>query len=45
VQLFTLPGNDASEAVARRAGFHLDGTEPGTHHGEDVTLRRWVLDR
>ena len=42
VWLLTLPGNVASEAVAERAGFEHEGTEPGEHRGEPVQLTRWV---
>jgi RimJ/RimL family protein N-acetyltransferase len=41
VLLFTLVGNAASERVAERAGFVLDGEEPGEQRGRSVQMRRW----
>lgn len=42
VRLLTLPGNDASESVARRAGFHRAGVETGEQQGMPVEFRIWV---
>jgi RimJ/RimL family protein N-acetyltransferase len=41
VLLSTIPGNSASEAVARRAGFALDGEETREQRGESILMRRW----
>lgn len=43
VLLFTIPGNAASEAVASRAGFTLDGDEVRDQRGSLTRMRRWVL--
>jgi len=41
VLLITIPGNNASEAVARRAGFTLNGEETRDHRGAPMLMRRW----
>ncbi len=41
----TVEGNEASEAVARRAGFTAADDHEGEHRGRPVTLRRWVRYR
>ena len=41
----TVEGNDASEAVAARAGFTVADDHEGEHRGRPVTLRRWVRYR
>jgi len=41
VLLLTIPGNTASEAVAGRAGFLLDGEETRDHRGTPTRLLRW----
>lgn len=42
VLLMTIPGNSASEAVARRAGFRLDGEEIRDQRGSPARMLRWV---
>jgi RimJ/RimL family protein N-acetyltransferase len=41
VLLMTIPGNGASEAVARRAGFVLDGEETRDQRGAPTLMLRW----
>jgi RimJ/RimL family protein N-acetyltransferase len=41
VLLLTIPGNTASEAVARRAGFVLDGDETRDQRGTPTRMLRW----
>jgi RimJ/RimL family protein N-acetyltransferase len=41
VLLITIPGNSASEAVARRAGFAFDGEETRDQRGAPMLMRRW----
>ena len=42
LELTTVIGNAASEAVARRAGFHVHHTQRGEHRGETTVLRTWL---
>lgn len=42
VQLLTIPGNTASEAVARRAGFTIEGREIRSQRGTDIEMLRWI---
>lgn len=42
VLLLTIPGNTASEAVARRAAFLPDGEEFRDHRGSRTSMRRWA---
>jgi RimJ/RimL family protein N-acetyltransferase len=42
VLLITIPGNTASEAVAKRAGFRLDGEEVRDQRGSLTRMLRWV---
>jgi RimJ/RimL family protein N-acetyltransferase len=42
LELTTVTGNAASEAVARRAGFQLHQTQRGEHRGETTVLRTWL---
>lgn len=42
LELTTVIGNAASEAVARRAGFHLHHTQRGEHRGETTVLHTWL---
>lgn len=42
VQLLTMTGNTASEAVATRAGFVPDGEEIRDHQGTPTRMRRWA---
>jgi RimJ/RimL family protein N-acetyltransferase len=42
LELTTVTGNTASEAVARRAGFHLHHQHRGEHRGEVTVLRTWL---
>jgi RimJ/RimL family protein N-acetyltransferase len=39
--LHTKEGNIASEAVARRCGFHAVGSRTWTYQGQRIHLRRW----
>jgi RimJ/RimL family protein N-acetyltransferase len=41
VLLITIPGNSASEAVARRAGFIVDGEEVREQRGDRIRMTRW----
>jgi RimJ/RimL family protein N-acetyltransferase len=41
VLLVTIPGNSASEAVARRAGFTVDGQEVRDQRGNRIRMTRW----
>ena len=41
VLLITIPGNSASEAVARRAGFVPEGEETRDQHGAPTRMLRW----
>lgn len=42
VLLLTIPGNAASEAVARRAGFARDGEETRDQRGTPTRMLRWI---
>ena len=42
LELTTVTGNTASEAVARRAGFHVHRRHPGEHRGEPTVLHTWL---
>jgi RimJ/RimL family protein N-acetyltransferase len=42
LELTTVTGNTASEAVARRAGFHVHHQHQGEHRGELTNLRTWL---
>lgn len=42
LELTTVTGNAASEAVARRAGFHAHHKRQGEHRGEVTVLRTWL---
>ena len=42
LELTTVTGNTASEAVARRAGFHVHHTQRGEHRGEITVLHTWL---
>lgn len=42
VLLLTIPGNTASEAVARRAAFSPDGEEIRDHRGSPTSMRCWA---
>jgi RimJ/RimL family protein N-acetyltransferase len=44
VLLITIPGNTASEAVARRAGFELEGQETRDQRGAPTLMLRWSRD-
>jgi [ribosomal protein S5]-alanine N-acetyltransferase len=41
--LYTKVGNDRSDRVAERCGFHFEGTVVQTRGGREFTLRRWIL--
>lgn len=41
VRLLTIVGNTASEAVARRCGFAVEGREVRQQRGKDVEILRW----
>jgi RimJ/RimL family protein N-acetyltransferase len=41
--LYTKVGNDRSDRVAERCGFHFEGTVVQTRGGREFTLRRWTL--
>lgn len=41
VQLMTIPGNTASEKVAQRAGFVLEGEETRDQRGTPTRMFRW----
>jgi RimJ/RimL family protein N-acetyltransferase len=45
VLLLTIPGNTASEAVARRAGFAETGTEVRPHRGVPTEMTVWDTTR
>jgi RimJ/RimL family protein N-acetyltransferase len=45
VVLLTIPGNKASEAVARRAGFAEAGTEIRPHSGMPTEMTVWAVSR
>lgn len=42
VLLLTITGNSASEAVATRAGFIIEGAEIRDHQGRPTPMRRWA---
>lgn len=42
VLLLTIPGNTASEGVARRAAFVLDGEETRNQRGTPTRMLRWI---
>jgi RimJ/RimL family protein N-acetyltransferase len=42
VLLLTIPGNAASEAVARRAGFAVEGREVRLQRGKEAEMLRWA---
>jgi RimJ/RimL family protein N-acetyltransferase len=42
LELTTVTGNAASEAVARRAGFHVHHTYQGEHRGGTTALHTWL---
>ncbi|WP_425458406.1 GNAT family N-acetyltransferase [Amycolatopsis rhizosphaerae] len=44
VQLLTIPGNTASEAVARRAGFRIAGREVRPRRGGRIEMLRWAKE-
>ena len=43
LRLTTIPGNDASEALARRIGFHACGQVERDVKGRQHTLHLWVM--
>jgi RimJ/RimL family protein N-acetyltransferase len=45
VVLLTIPGNAASEAVARRAGFTQSGTEIRPHREVPTEMTVWEISR
>lgn len=45
VTLLTMVGNQASEAVALRAGFEREGMEYRPHHGAPAEMVRWSRTR